>query len=125
MAPDAREESHNRMRMTEPELLLSLQERQIVEKTIDEHCRFREWWLHAVRCLTQHVHVVVTAPEPGPEEVLDQLKAWCTRRLKEDQLTKVERQQRRRKWWTRGGSKRYLYGDEKLEAAVRYVLESQ
>ena len=98
MAPDAREESHNRMRMTEPELLLSLQERQIVEKTIAEHCRFREWWLHAVRCLTQHVHVLVTAPEPGPEEVLDRLKALVYARLKEDQLTKVERQQRRRKW---------------------------
>ncbi len=37
MAPDATEESHNQMRMTEPELVLSPQERHIVEKTIDEH----------------------------------------------------------------------------------------
>ena len=81
-APDAREESHNLMRMTEPELVLSLEERDIVEKTIAEHCRFRGWWLHAVSCRSQHVHVVVTAPERAPEEVLNQLKAWCTRRAK-------------------------------------------
>ncbi len=93
MAPDATEESHNQMRMTERELVLSFQERHIVEKTIDEHCRFRGWWLHA--------------------------------RLKEDQAAKVERQQRRRKWWTRGDSKRPLSDDENLEATIRYVLEDQ
>jgi REP element-mobilizing transposase RayT len=54
-----------------------------VEDTIHDHCRIRGWHLHAVNCRTNHAHVVVTAPDRDPEEVMDQFKAWCTRRLKE------------------------------------------
>jgi hypothetical protein len=38
--------------------------------------------LHAVNCRSNHVHVVVTANR-DPDEVREQFKAWCTRRLKQ------------------------------------------
>ncbi len=31
----------------------------------------------------------------------------------------------RQNWWTQRGSKRQLYNQESLEAAIRYVLEGQ
>ena len=99
--------------MTEPALTLDPEQRRIVEDTIADHCRVRGWHLHGVNARTQHVHVVVTARQRHPEVVMDQFKAWCTRRLKE-----LERSHRpaeralRQNWWTQGGSKRWL-NDEK------------
>jgi hypothetical protein len=60
--PDAKREQAARGRMTEPELKLDAEQRDIVEKTVADHCRVRRWHLHAVKCRTQHVHRVVTAP---------------------------------------------------------------
>jgi len=134
--PDAKREEAARRRMTEPELTLDAEQRDVVEKTIADHCRTRRWHLHAVKCRTQHVHVVVTAPNRDPDDVMDQLKAWCTRHLKEHSTSKPEAQAKdgmtpegqaevREKWWTQRGSKRRLYDQTSLEAAIRYVLEGQ
>jgi REP element-mobilizing transposase RayT len=114
----------SRQRMKESELTLDPADRQLVEQVIAEHCRIRGWVLHAVRCRTQHVHVVLTAIDRAPDEVRDQLKAWCTRRLKDRRRTIASGTVRRR-WWTQSGSKRRLYEADHLLAAIRYVQEGQ
>jgi REP element-mobilizing transposase RayT len=112
--------------LTEPILTLDLEQRQIVEETIRAHCIIRKWQLHAVNARTQHVHVVLTAPGRDPEDVLDQLKAWCTRKLKaQERRTASEASQIRQNWWTQRGSKRRLNNQGSLENAIRYVLEDQ
>src|SRR5271166_164636 len=80
--------------------------------------------LHAVACCTNHVHVVVTAPGRDPEDVMDQFKAWCTRRLKKP-LESSEPRTVRANWWTQRGSKRWLNDHESLAIAMEYVLEFQ
>jgi REP element-mobilizing transposase RayT len=112
--------------MTEPALTLDSEQRRVVEDTIADHCRIRGWHLHAVSCRTQHVHVIVTAPQRDPEQIMDQFKAWCTRRLKE-----LERKRHpagpavRQNWWTQRGSKRWLNDNKSFEEAIGYVLEGQ
>ena len=69
-------------RMIEDACVLDAEQRQLVERTIAEHCRIRGWELHAVNCRSNHLHIVVTADVP-PKLVRVQLKAWCTRRLRE------------------------------------------
>jgi REP element-mobilizing transposase RayT len=108
--------------MSEPACFLNSDERTIVERTIREHCQIRNWELHAVNCRTNHVHVVVSANRE-PENVRDEFKAWCTRKLKERQQQVFERI--REKWWTERGSQRLLGDQESLEAAIRYVLDGQ
>ena len=59
-------------------------------------------------------------------DVMDQFKAWCTRRLKErerarDPVSGPVRQN----WWTQRGSKRSLNDEQSLEEAIHYVLEGQ
>jgi hypothetical protein len=72
------------------------------------------------------VHVVVTAPKRDPEDVMDQFKAWCTRRLKELERKRLSHGGLiRQNWWTQRGGKRYLNDEVSLEAAIRYVLEGQ
>jgi len=121
--PDPQRERLARERMTETELSFTALQRELVEKPVADHCRVRNWLLHEVNCRTQHVHVVVTAPGYAPEVVLEQFKAWCTRRL--SQLQSKSGTQLREKWWTEKGSKRRLYDDDGLVAATYYVRHCQ
>jgi REP element-mobilizing transposase RayT len=106
--------------------LLSEEERKLVEETIKQHCEIRRWHLHAVNCRTNHVHVVVTAPV-SPATVMEQFKAWATRKLKERQRTlqRLPEDQVRKSWWTEDGSKRYLNNLASLEKAILYVEDGQ
>jgi REP element-mobilizing transposase RayT len=118
--------------MTEDAWVLDEELRRLVEKTITDHCRIRGWRLHAVNCRSNHLHVVVTA-DRDPDEVREQFKAWCTRKLKE--LERARRREAgestslprrvREKWWAERASRRYIGDDESLEAVIRYVLEGQ
>jgi REP element-mobilizing transposase RayT len=104
--------------MTGDACYLDLSARQSVEAQIAETCRHRGWTLHAVNCRSNHVHVVVTARDHSKEKVHDDLKAWCTRRLKESELSRT-------KWWTEGGSKQNIFTEDSLYAVIQYVLETQ
>ncbi len=113
------------LRMTEPALLLTAEQRTIVESVIDMHCGIRRWHLHAAKCLTNHIHVVVTA-DRSPEVVMDQLKSWCTRRLKENlRARECTGGPMRINWWTQRGSKQSINDEEGLARAISYVLEGQ
>src|SRR5262249_31196789 len=72
-------------RMTEGACRLAPHQRERVEKQVAETCKYKGWILHAVNCRTNHVHVVLSASAP-PKIIREQLKAWCTRRLKEQQV---------------------------------------
>jgi len=112
--------------MSETPLYLDPPQRSIVEKTVAEHCDVRKWCLHAVNCRTNHCHVVTTANTHSGQQVRDQFKAWCKRRLKELEETRSGNEIKPRKqWWTRRGSVRLVFDEESLEAAIRYTLEAQ
>lgn len=139
--------------MTEDACWLDCEQRDVVERQIAETCQVRGWALHAVNCRSNHVHVVLTA-DRAPKIVRNQLKAWCTRRLKELEIKR--RQARdvpylrfglvsdansstltrsvseeagdlniRENWWAERGSQRFINGAECLEAAILYVRDGQ
>ncbi len=110
-------------RMTESSCTLDDIQREIVNQTVADHCRIRNWFLHIVNGRTNHVHVVVTAPNIDGEVVRDQFKAWCTRKLKE--RNRALGHPVRKKWWTKGGSVRYIGDEESLEAVINYVRYGQ
>lgn len=121
--PDPIRKLEAEARMTEHACVLDAEQRRLVEKAIMDHCRIRGWELHAVNCRTNHLHVVVSADRP-PDDVRMQLKAWCTRRLKELER-KRSREPVRENWWAQRGSRRYINDEESLEAAIQYVREGQ
>ncbi len=123
-APDLHLQAVSRALLTEEPCVLDSQQRSLVEKTIAQHCSLRGWRLHAVNCRTNHVHVVVTA-SVHPQIVRDQLKAWCTRKLKELQQSSNPAHPKRLKWWSQGGSNRWLNDDESLLGATQYVQDCQ
>src|SRR5205807_1998755 len=87
--------------------------------TIQEVARHRGWRLWAVHARTYHVHMVVTA-SASAEKVMSDVKAWCSRRLKERHGEAADRTR-----WTRHGSTRHLMSEEAVHGAARYVVLEQ
>ena len=123
---DAEQVVTSRERMAESAVTLTDEQRAIVEQTIRDHCQIRRWCLHAVNARTNHVHVVLTA-DRDPDEVMNQFKAWCSRKLSDAAglVRAVAKKSGRRHWFTEGGNKERIDTEEYLNNAVQYVAEGQ
>jgi REP element-mobilizing transposase RayT len=119
LPPDPDHLTQMRRRLAEPPFELDAPRRHIVRATIEEVSRYRGWQLLAAHVRPRHVHLVVCG-EADPDKMLDDYKAYATRRLKE---AGFDRQRRRR--WTEGGSTRFLWKPEQVEAAISYVVIEQ
>lgn len=109
----------NRELLKWPPFTLDAAARGVVDRTIHEVCEHRKWNLKALNVRTNHVHVVLWTLEPA-SKVLSDLKAWCTRRLREAGC--IDRQ---REVWTEGGSKRKLFTAEGVRNACEHTLTGQ
>ena len=113
--PDSEREESARRRMRASSVTLSVPLRQLVADSIRctaEHCG---WHVHALDVRSNHVHVVISANDSDPGRVMGKLKSYASRRLNE------RFPGRQGHWWTRQGSKRRLFTDEAVSAAVQYV----
>ncbi|MBV9217208.1 MAG: transposase [Acidobacteria bacterium] len=81
----------------DPQVLLTSEQREIVEVSVRETCKFRGYELRAVHIRTNHGHAVVSG-QTKPEKILNELKAYSTRNLRVS--GSVESDQ---KVWSRGG----------------------
>lgn len=99
--------------------LIDAAARGVIEDTIAEVCLHRQWRMDVYNVCTNHVHVVMNG-NATPEKMLGDLKAWCTRRLREGQIIASDR-----RVWTDGGSTVYLWNARELADAVDYVANQQ
>ena len=110
-------EAYARERLLGPAVFFDDLQRAVITSTITAVCAHRVWLLHALVVHTDHIHVVVTA-DVAPEWVMNTLKSWSTRRLREagavGALAKI---------WARHGSTRYLDDERRLVAAIEYVVQ--
>ena len=112
-------EFESKLRMAEDACTLTRNERRIVEAQVAETCSFRGWENHATTCRSNHMHIVVGAAGINPKKIRKDIKAWCTRRLKE------RSDPTRENWWAERGSIRWIWNQESLEQVVQYVMEAQ
>lgn len=101
-------------------LLLSPRQRQLVESECKRHCNHRSWKLWAVNARSNHVHVVDTAVNYSGKTVRDQLKANCTRVLRQDDSGFRDRQV-----WSVGGDWDCVNSMDDLEVVCQYVCDAQ
>jgi REP element-mobilizing transposase RayT len=108
--------AYARERLLGPPVFFDERQRAVITSTIVEVCAYRQWLLHAAAVHPDHIHVVVTA-DVAPEWVVNSLKSWSTRRLREagsvDALAKI---------WARHGSTRYLDDERRVVVAIEYVV---
>ncbi|MGO4879354.1 MAG: transposase [Bryobacteraceae bacterium] len=103
--------------MRQAPYLLDENARAAVLEALQEVCEFRGWILLAAHVRTNHVHVVVEA-EVRPQKVMSDFKAYSSRNL-----NRFEGDDRRR--WARHRSTRWLWKDQEVSDAIRYVVEEQ
>jgi len=103
--------------MKYPEVNFEKSQRKIVLETILKHCQVKNWHLFAAHVRSNHVHVVVKS-KLDPDKILNEIKAWSTRKLREagHDFERV---------WTRHGSTQYIFTFEKLKEKVKYVILEQ
>ncbi len=106
-------------------IVLDPEQRQIVERTVAEHCAIRGWTLHAVNCRTNHVHVAVTAPNRPIGLPREQFKAWCTRKLEQHMIAVDPGATARANWWTDRGWDEYIDDDSSLAVVIESIIERQ
>ncbi len=113
--------SKNTIDRPEPKgLTLTPAARNRVTESIHALCAHRSWTILAVNVRTNHVHAVLNPGDTLPEKVVQQLKAWSTRALRESGDIAPDQPV-----WTRHASTRYLWKSEHVERAVVYVRDHQ
>ncbi|MGV3720558.1 MAG: transposase [Actinomycetota bacterium] len=117
--PDVVRERAEFLRLKHDPVTLSPQQRAVVEDALRQVCSHRGWELHQIAVQTNHLHIVVSAPET-PERVMNAFKAWSTRALRASSLIAADA-----KVWARHGSTRYLWSDDAVADARKYVAEGQ
>ncbi len=110
----------HRERLTHPILLLDHAMRAVVEYEIERHGQHRGWRVWTQNARSNHVHVVVTARGYAGDAVRDQLKANCTRGLREQWPVCNDRP-----IWTVGGDWECINSEGDLSAVIEYVRQVQ
>jgi REP element-mobilizing transposase RayT len=112
---------HERMAesMRQGSTILNLVQREHVATAIREVCMFRGYNLSALNVRSNHGHAVVSG-QIKPERIVNEFKAYSTRRLRQEKEFSEEQV-----IWSRGASTLYLWKPRNVEAAIGYVLYSQ
>ncbi len=105
--------------MKQSSTVLNSTQRDFVDQAIRGVCDFRSYGLKALNVRSNHSHIVVHA-KAKPEKIVNEMKAYSTRRLRSEGEFSPDR-----KIWSRGASTRYLWKPRHVVAAVDYVLYSQ
>ncbi|MFG0268222.1 MAG: transposase, partial [Rhodopirellula sp. JB055] len=119
-APQPLLQQWHQERLNHAVVLLSHVHRQVVEREVDIHCERRSWKLWAVSARSNHVHLVVTAPGYAGDKVRDQLKANCTRGIRE-----IDPQFIDRPVWTTKGDVEFVKKEDDLDKVIEYVVLAQ
>ena len=118
--PQPRLASWHRDRLKHDVIILSPEQRLVVEQECRHHCDHRGWRLWAVNARSTHIHVVAAAAGVSGKRVRDQLKANCTRGMREQWRVFCDRPV-----WTQGGDWECINNEDELETVCQYVLEAQ
>jgi REP element-mobilizing transposase RayT len=99
--------------------VMNARARMIVLEAIKETCAVRNWTYFALNVRTNHAHAVVEAVASS-DKMLGDLKAYATRKLRAGGCWTYEHSP-----WVDKGSKRKLWNENHISAAVDYVLYGQ
>ena len=102
--------------MQDDAVYLTFDQRKLVEEAIREVANRYGWTVHALASQSDHTHVVITAMRVG-DELREALKAVASSAL--------NKQLGKRKWWSEGGSAKYLWERSYFENAVNYVRDQR
>ncbi|MGL4593293.1 MAG: transposase [Thermoguttaceae bacterium] len=98
-----------------PQVLLTTEQRSVVQKTVIEVCEHRNWKCWELSIQSNHTHLVISG-DAKPEKMMADIKAYATRQLRKQFVNLAERT-----IWTEGGSTRYLWDEASVKRTMEYV----
>lgn len=117
-ADDAYTRARARQRQKSSSVRITRDQAAAVAQRLVEAAGERNWRIPRGAVMGSHVHaVVVNCPDNGPA-VRRILKGTTQARLS-------QQAGRARRWWTKGGSDRYLHSEHAVRAAIRYVAKQR
>jgi REP element-mobilizing transposase RayT len=119
LPPNRLRRNYERSMLKRQPVRLTAKRRAAIERAIHDTCEFRKWLLWAFNIRTNHVHTVVSALCKS-KQVLAMLKANATRVMRESGCWQSESSP-----WSDRGSRRYIWTQKQLLAAIDYVLYDQ
>ena len=119
LEPDSWRVSVEHSAMDQEPYMMDEVRRTAVLDALHEVCTHRGWTLIAAHVRTNHAHVVIEAAA-RPERIMNDFKSYASRRL-----NAVEHGPTDRRRWARHGSTRWLWNDQAVREAIRYVVEKQ
>jgi REP element-mobilizing transposase RayT len=111
-------EQQQALKLKSEPFVMNGRSRLAVREAIEEVCRFRKWAPYALNVRTNHIHAVVRRSDP--DKILGDLKRYSSRRLRDLDLWRHKHSP-----WPDKGSKRNLWNENHISAAVEYVLSGQ
>jgi len=110
-------EKYRKTHLKYPPVKFDDQQRNIVLEAFQKVCEYKQWVLLAGHVRSNHAHILVKSPD-SVEKVMNTLKAWATRKLRENHydLKKV---------WTRHGSTIHLFDTDKIREKAKYIIFEQ
>ncbi len=105
--------------LNQPPCGLNSDHRSAVLETLRQVCLHRGWNLLAAHVRSSHVHVIVEGESP-PEKVMNDFIG-----LRQPGFEPAGWRGPDRKRWARHGSTRWLWSDQDVGEAIRYVVEEQ
>jgi REP element-mobilizing transposase RayT len=113
-SPDSRLEAAARGLMRHKPMTFDSGQRRVVEDAVRRVCGQRNWFIHALNVRTNHVHLVFCGEVDG--DVLTVLKKEATKELRRCGMVEADSAV-----WSRGGSRRFVHGEDGIERVVQYV----
>jgi hypothetical protein len=111
---------YNRRQLKSPPFVLNAKARKIVDTAIRGVCDYRGWPLYAVNVRTNHAHTVIKNCGQRSTAVLNSFKAYATRDLRKNRLWIFDHSP-----WADKGSRRRIWNERGLQAAIDYVMNGQ
>jgi hypothetical protein len=119
-APQPLLEQWHRDRLNHDVVLLDDDQREAVKAEIERFSVYRGWKLWKANPRSNHVHIAVTAMGYNGAKVRDQIKANCTRVIRQSWPMFIGRPV-----WTVGGDWQCINTDEELERVILYAGDVQ
>ncbi len=119
LPPDEKKYQRQKENMNQDQYIIDNGRARIVLDSLKETSSHRKWNLLAAHVRSTHVHVVIHSLTT-PEKIMNDFKSYASRALNNAGFENSDR-----KRWTRHGSTRYLWKNNDIENAIRYVLHEQ
>lgn len=105
-----------RASMNEEPVVLTREQRLLVEKSMPGICERGGWTLHEAACRTDHVHLLLTI-ESNAKKVRQWIKTWLSQLLNANE--------EKRTWWAKGGSCKHVFDEDYFEAVRQYIRKQK